>query len=165
MRQTALLLSAGVPPQTGTAPWYLSRTTSLVQGTWKRQGDTSPARSEPSHLLCQADNTLHLTPAPRTLKHENSHRTLLLQPHGPLLRQTPTGPLIFSAKLPSTPQACQLAHSHKPGRSSAPSDVPPSLPEHSSAGKRCVRIPPDQPPVEDRLRSELGANSNHALQR
>ena len=138
----------------------LSRYLSKGQGKGKETpflllSNTTPARAEPSHLPCQADNKLHLTPVPQTLKHENSHRTWLLQPHGPLLCQTRAGPLVFSAKHQSTSQAFQLARSHKPGRSSAPSDVPPSLPEYSSADKRHARIPPDQPSVEDKLRSEL----------
>lgn len=125
---------------------------SSLQGTWKRQGDTIPTVE--GHQTCQADNTLHLTPVLWTLTHENSHRTRLLRPHGPLLRQTQAGPLVFSAKHQTTSQACQLAHSHKPGRSSAPS-VTPLLPKYSSADKRHARIPSDQPSVEDKLRSEL----------
>lgn len=127
--------------------------------------NTNSARAEPSHLLCYADNTLHLTPVLKTLKHENSPRIQLLQPHSSFLPESPAGPLVFSAEPQNTSQACLLARSHKPGHSRAPSDATPSLSEHGSAQERQARIPAEQPPVEDKSQPERWASSDQELRR
>lgn len=69
--------------------------------------------------------------------------------------------LVCSAEPQSTSQACLLAHLHKPGCGTAPSDTIPSLSGHSSVQERQARIPSEQPPVEDKL--EHWASSDQEL--